>query len=120
MNDINTFYYNDFGIAFQWKRCAAKDFKKIQLVFRNTGLLLTAEELIRFSSNIDKSLMSIPRCQNCRNNRTCKSILLEAPNPQTSFAVSIEELEYLKDLVKGTIFQLGLHKILKKQFIDYY
>ncbi len=40
MEDINTICYNNFGIAFQWKRCETRDFNKIQLVFKNTGLFL--------------------------------------------------------------------------------
>lgn len=49
MEDINTIYYNDLGIAFKWKRCAAKDFNKIQLVFKNTGLFLTPKRTYSIS-----------------------------------------------------------------------
>lgn len=119
MDDINTFYYNDYGIAFQWKRCAAKNLKKIQLVFRSTGLLLSTEELITFSNNIEKSLKLTPKCTNCEHTKSCKSILLEAPNPQTSFALSFNELENIKDLVQGTLFQLGLNNLLSEKNVRY-
>ena len=39
MNEIHPIYHNDFGMAFQWKRNALEDLKKVQLIFRNTGLL---------------------------------------------------------------------------------
>ena len=48
---------------------------------------------------------------------TCKSILVEAPNPQTTFAMSYKEIQEIQDLVKGTLFQMGLDKILKANTI---
>lgn len=113
MEDINTIYYNNFGIAFQWKRCAVKDFRKVQLVFRNTGLFLNISELIHFSNNIETSLESSCQCNDCLKNEACKLLLLEAPNAQTSFAMSYRELNDLDDLVNGTLFQLNLTKLLK-------
>ena len=104
MEDINTIYYNSFGIAFKWKRCAIKDLKKIQLVFRNTGLFLTPNELIQFSKNIKKSLNQSLKCDECSNQNSCKSILLEAPNAQTSFAMNYSELKEMDDLVRGHMF----------------
>lgn len=118
MDDINTIYYNNFGIAFQWKRFAAKDFKKIQIVFRSTGLFLTENELIQFSDNIDKTLGSLCLCDDCLGNDSSK-FLLEAPNPQTSFSMTYFELKEIQDLIKGTLFQLGLLDLLKKQKVYY-
>jgi len=111
MNDINTFYYNDFGIAFQWKRCAAKNFKKIQLVFRNSGLLLTFDELVKFSVNIENSLKLSRKIEGCAFDK-CQCVLVQAPNPQTSFAMNYNELSNLNNLVKGTIFNLNFHNII--------
>jgi len=118
MDDIITIYYNNFGIAFQWKRCAAKDFKKIQLVFRNTGLFLTENELFQFSKNVEKSIEKSCYCDDCKKNNYYKSLLLEAPNPQTSFAMSYAELKDMQDLLSGTLFQLGLEKLLKNFTIN--
>ena len=117
MEDINTIYYNNFGIAFYWKRCTVKDFKKIQLVFRDTGLLLTPNELVKFSKNIDQSLNSSCSCVDCMEYKTCRSLLVEAPNPQITFAMSYTELKEIQDLIKGTLFQLGLNKILNDNTI---
>jgi len=111
MNDINTFYHNDFGIAFQWKRCAVKNFKKIQLVFRNSGLLLTADELVKFSKNIENSLKLSKKMKGCKHEK-CQCVLVQAPNPQTSFAMNHEELSNLNNLVKGTIFNLNFDEII--------
>ncbi len=117
MEDINLIYYNNFGIAFQWKRCAVKDFKKTQMVFRNTGLFLTQNELIQFSDQIEMALESSCLCEDCLKNETCRLLLLEAPNPQISFAMSYRELKDIDDLVKGTLFQLNLTKLLKNNTI---
>lgn len=118
MEDINTIYFNNYGIAFQWKRCAAKDLKKIQIVFRNTGLFLTETELIKFSKNIEETLESSCLCNDCKKSGNCKLFLLQAPNPQASFSMSQAELKNMQDLLSGTLFQLGLDKILKDNIID--
>ena len=118
MDDINTIYYNKFGITFQWKKWIAKDFKKIQIVFRNTGLLLTQSELIQFSDTIERTLDSACLCNDCMENDSCKLVLLKAPNPQTSFSMTYNELKEIQDLIKGTLFQLGLDILLKKQMIN--
>ncbi|WP_044397904.1 hypothetical protein [Lacinutrix sp. Hel_I_90] len=113
MEDINTIYYNTFGIAFQWKRCTAKDFRKIQIVFRNTGLFLTQKELIQFSKHIENTLNSSRLCHDCKKKKCSKLLLLEAPNPQTSFSMTYKELKDIQDLVKGTLFHLELERLLK-------
>lgn len=118
MDDINTLYYNDFGIAFQWKRCAAKDFKKIQLVFRNTGFFLTNSELIQFQKQVEKSLNSQRRCADCQHNESCRSLLLQTPANQISLAVSFIELKNVEDLIKGTIVQLELENVFKTNNIN--
>jgi hypothetical protein len=104
MSDIHKLYCNSFGITFQWKRCAGKDFKKIQLVFRNTGLYLTPYELILFSENIEKALEYPLLCNDCKGNSSCKSLLLETPARQISFVMSYTELKEVQDLIKGTFF----------------
>ncbi|WP_298756161.1 hypothetical protein [uncultured Psychroserpens sp.] len=118
MNDINTLYYNDFGIAFQWKRCAAKDFKKVQLVFRNTGFFLTEAELIQFHKNVKRSLDSQQLCSDCKHNGTCRSLLLQTPANQISLAMSLIELQDAQDLIKGTIAQLELEHVFKANNIS--
>lgn len=118
MDDINTIYYNEFGIAFQWKRGFAKDFKRVQMVFRNTGLFLSPVELIQFSENINESLNRPHLCKDCKNNESCKSLLLETPIPQISFSMSYIELNNMQDLVRGTLFQLGLDNMLGEFMID--
>ncbi len=119
MDDINTICYNDFGIAFQWKRCAAKDFNKIQLVFKNTGLFLNQSELIQFSQNIELALSKVYSCDNCTEKKPSELFLLEAPNPQVSFAMNHKELMEIQDLMKRTLFLLGLDKFLVKQKVHY-
>ena len=117
MQDIHTIYYNSFGIAFQWKRYTGKDFKKIQLVFKNTGLYLTFTELTCLSKLIETILSKPLTCKDCKQNNDCKSFLLETPIHQISFVMSHLELTEIQDLVQGTLFQFGLDTILKKQTI---
>lgn len=52
MKDIHPIYNNNFGFAFRWKGNHHSTITKVQIVFRDTGLLLSKEELIRFSDNI--------------------------------------------------------------------
>ncbi|GAA4233718.1 hypothetical protein GCM10022291_11470 [Postechiella marina] len=119
MEDINTIYYNDLGIAFKWKRCAAKDFNKIQLVFKNTGLFLTQKELIQFSKNIEQTFSKIKANHSKLNNDIYSLFLLEAPNAHISFTMTFSELKKIQDLITKTLFLLGLNSILKKQNVKH-
>ncbi|OBQ55109.1 hypothetical protein JJL45_04300 [Tamlana sp. s12] len=119
MDDINTIYYNDFGIAFQWKRTAAKDFNKIQLVFKNTGLFLNKMELVQFLKNIEQALMKSKTLAKSSSSKACELVLLEAPNPQISFAMVESELKSIQDLITRTLFQLGLHTFLNENQIRF-
>lgn len=120
MDDINTIYYNDFGIAFQWKRSAGKDFRKIQLVFRDTGLFVTQQELIHFSFNVQQTLDNPSVCNDCHTYEYCQKMhLVQTPFGQITFAMTYIELEKTIDLIEGTIFQLRLDRMLENQSIDF-
>ncbi|WP_149274311.1 hypothetical protein [Pareuzebyella sediminis] len=112
MNEIHILYQNPLGIAFRWKNNVSKDDKKIQLVFRDTGLLLDKSELAEFSLNIKEAMKSEPLCNDCKQNHDCRALLLETPFPSLSFAVSHKELTEIDDLVVGTMFQLQLDGFL--------
>ncbi|WP_339707955.1 hypothetical protein [uncultured Kriegella sp.] len=114
MDDINPIYHNQFGVAFQWKRNTSKDKNKVQIVFRDTGLLLSIEELVRFSHNIRCTFKEGHRnlCKDCRHNDACRSLLLDTPAPQVTLALSQNELYAVQDLVEGTLFQLNLDNFL--------
>lgn len=112
LDDINTIYYNDFGIAFQWKLGSAKYTNKVQLVFRHTGLFLTPSELQSFSITVNRTFQNPPLCNDCKDNKECKSLLINTPAHQVKFAMSYDEVEQLNDLIEGTIFQLNLDDML--------
>ncbi|QLG46283.1 hypothetical protein [Costertonia aggregata] len=108
MKNINPIYHNPFGMAFQWKRTSVKDIKKVQLVFRDTGLLLSYNELSRFSKNIKHTMDNSPMCSECAQNESCKALFVDSPAPQVTFAMNVKELVAIQDLVEGTLFQLNL------------
>lgn len=114
MHDIDPIYYNHFGIAFKWKGNTVKTIEKVQMVFRDTGLLLSFEELVRFSQNIKCSIKQGHQnlCKDCQHNDSCRSLLLDTPAPQVSLAISQKELYAIRDLVEGTLFQLNLNDFL--------
>ncbi len=118
MQDINPIYHNDFGVAFQWKKNAIQHTKKIQMVFRDTGLLLSKQELIVFSKNIQCTREGATLCKDCKQNESCKAILLETPAPQVTLAMNQKELDAVHDLVEGTLFQLNLDQYLGNLFKD--
>ncbi len=113
MSNINPLYHNAFGVAFQWKRCPTKKMYKVQLVFRDTGLQLSLEELRQFSKTITATIANAPLCEHCGQDETCRGLLLETPIHQVSFAMSLKELKAIKELVEGTLFQLALDNLLK-------
>ncbi|MGJ8735677.1 hypothetical protein [Zobellia laminariae] len=114
MDDINPIYHNPFGVAFQWKRNTLKDVRKIQIVFRDTGLLLTRNELEKFQKNIESTMNSNTPCADCNQHDTCRSLLLDTPAPQITLAMNLTELNAVQDLVEGTLFQLNLDTYLNK------
>ncbi len=116
MEEIDTIYYNKFGITFHWKRINNNDLKKIQIVFRNTGLLLTNYELKALHRNIEFTIKNV--CKSLKNKNSREFIL--QTNAQTSFSMSYKELSAIKDLVKGTLTQLELHSLLKEVNINQY
>ncbi len=112
MQDIYPIYQNNLGVAFQWKRNSAKNIMKVQLVFRDTGLLLSKEELTQFSKNIRYTRENSPICNDCAQNESCKALLIDSPAPQITFAVNVKELNGIQDLVEGTLFQMNLDNFL--------
>ncbi|SHJ25781.1 hypothetical protein [Pseudozobellia thermophila] len=118
MNDIDLIYNNSFGLAFQWKRDNGHNHNKVQLVFRDTGLFVTKEELLQFSKNIRRSIKHYQMCGSCPKKETCRSILVESPVPQITFAMNTEELGNVQDLVEGTLFQLNLDNYIDSLFKD--
>ncbi len=118
MEDIHTLHYNDFGIAFQWKRNMGKNIYKIQLVFRETGLFLTPQELIHFKKQVLYSLEKRATCNDCSSKSTCRSLLLETPFNSISFAVSKSDLKLLLNLIEGTLFNLSLNGVLSTSGIQ--
>ena len=109
MQDI---YNNEYGVSFQWKRNNAKDIMKVQIVFRDTGMLLSKEELVQFSKNIKYTVANKSLCNDCVNNDSCRALLIDSPAPQITFAVNVKELDGIHDLVAGTLFQMNLNNFL--------
>ncbi len=110
--DIYPIYNNSFGISFQWKRGPAKTNGKVQIIFRDTGLLLSHKELELFSKNVQCTKKGNGLCDTCKNEMDCRSLLLDTPASQVSLAVSFRELNAIEDLVQGTLFQLELNNYI--------
>ena len=118
MEDIDLLYSNNFGMAFTWKKHTEIDIIKVQLVFRNTGMLLSCNELNEFSLHIKKALKNSLNCNTCVLQEKCKSLLLETPAKQISFAMNYKELNEINELVNGAVFNLHFDSILKKNSIN--
>ncbi|MEO9894581.1 hypothetical protein [Aurantibacter sp.] len=114
MQDINTIYHNGLGVAFQWKNNPNDDNKKVQIVFRDTGLLLTREQLSKFSKNINFTRENSSLCKDCAEKESCRVLLVESPIPSVTFALNARELNEIQDLVDGTLFQLDLDIYVNK------
>ena len=108
MEGIATVYDNDFGMAFYWKNGSKVKKDKVQLVFKETGLHLNLEELYQFHTLIAESCNENLSCTQCDMEHQCHKFLLKTPCPQIDFAVSMRELNAIKDLVEGTLFKINL------------
>lgn len=111
MNDIHVIYKNSLGLAFLWKRNIATDINRVQIVFKETGLYFNHEELISFKNLIVEASSRANKCTNCPMDGNCKQ-LLETPFNQISFAVTPQEIEQIKDLIDGTLFQIDMERLL--------
>lgn len=111
MKEIEQIYFNDFGVAFHWKKEKQVLKSKVQLVFKETGFYLSKEELNVFADNIDATCDEM-HCNGCQFQRKCHKFLLKTPLQQIDLAVSMDELLQIKDLVEGTIFQMQLKDYL--------
>ena len=51
-------------------------------------------------------------CSCCANEKNTKCILLKTPSEKVDIAVNLMELKQLKDLIRGTLFQLSLNQLI--------
>ena len=114
MKDIHKLYYNDLGIIFKWKNINSPEARKIQLVFRDTGLSLTKKQLLKLLECTTHVIDNVSLCETCKNDESIKPLLLETPTSMVSFAMSYMEIIKMEDLIKGALFQLEMDEILKK------
>ena len=113
MKEIEQIYFNDFGVAFHWKKEQKVLKNKIQLVFKETGFYLSKEERNYFAETIDATCYEVnANCDTCEFKRKCHKFLLKTPVQQIDLAVSVNELMQIKDLVEGTLFQIQLKDYL--------
>jgi hypothetical protein len=112
MKEIKQLYYNSLGTAFYWKKEDEVVTNKVQLVFKETGFYFTEEELLLFKSYIEDSFAQNQCCDDCQLKNKCHKFLLKTPCSQIDLAVSMEELNAVKDLVEGTLFKINLEDYL--------
>ncbi|MFA9190565.1 hypothetical protein AAGV28_04205 [Flavobacterium sp. FZUC8N2.13] len=112
MEQIQQIYLNSLGIAFYWQKEEGIIQNRIQLIFKEIGLFFTIQELKDFEYLIDESRAKNHCCEGCTfKNSNCK-FLLKTPLYQLDLSVSTSELNYLKDLVNGTLFRIRIESYL--------
>lgn len=107
MKEISHLYQNDFGVAFYWVKEEQVLSEKVQLVFKETGFYLSDGQLESFRKKIQMACNSL-KCSDCELRGQCHKYLLETPFQGLELPVSQVEMLQLKDLVCGTLFQIGL------------
>jgi hypothetical protein len=112
MSDINTLYHNDFGISFVWKTRTIRNKGIVEIVFRDTGLSLSYNDIETMYAKVKSEIITTSLCKDCINNKKCKLLLLELPSSSVSFAMSYFEMTQMLDLLKGTLFQLDLNELI--------
>lgn len=108
MREVEQIYYNEFGVAFHWKKNDTVLKEKVQIVFKETGFYLSYEEIKAFAELIENTCEEIG-CQACSHRGGCHKFLLKTPLKQVDLAVSKSELFQIKDLVEGTLFNMDLY-----------
>lgn len=112
MKGIEQIYYNDFGMSFYWKEKDAVKSEKVQLVFKETGFYFSVSELEHFVDLIEDSCKRNSCCENCEMKYRCAKFLLKTPVSQIDLAVSMKELDSIKDLVEGTLFKIKMEEYI--------
>jgi len=109
MEQIKQIYYNDFGTSFYWRKQNEIILDKVQLIFRETGFYFSAEELKQFATCIKECFSLNSNCADCNLKKYCQKFLLKTPCSQIDLAVTMDELNKVKDLVEGTLFKIALN-----------
>ena len=112
MQEIKQIYHNHLGTAFYWRKDNDLVLDKVQLVFREMGFYFTQKELQLFKRCIEESYIQNKYCNDCELKNKCNKFLLKTPCSQIDLAVSMEELDAVKDLVEGTLFKINLDDYL--------
>ena len=112
MQEIKQIYHNHLGTAFYWRKDNGLVLDKIQLVFREMGFYFTSHELQLFKRCIEDSYNQNNCCEDCELKNKCHKFLLKTPCSQIDLAVSMKELDAVKDLVEGTLFKINLDNYL--------
>ena len=108
MKEVEQIYFNDFGVAFHWKKNDTVLKDRIQMVFKETGFYLSENEIKDFAKLIDEACRET-NCADCCHRSRCHKFLLKTPLKQVDLAVSKSELFHIKDLVEGTLFNMDLY-----------
>ncbi len=109
MDGVFKVYDNEIGISFRWQKTA----KLIQVIFRDIGFHLSVLEIENFLDQvIDSKQKQV--CMGCQYGKDCRSMLLRTPSSKVSIAVSLNELNQIEDLLRGTLFQADLEQYLNK------
>lgn len=111
MKDVEQLYHNDFGVAFYWKKKNRVLLDRVQIVFKETGFYFSAEEIKQFTEIIDAACEK-RGCQSCSIQGSCNKFLLKTPMREVDLAVCNSELLQIKDLLEGTLFNIGLRDYL--------
>lgn len=111
MRDVRIIYHNTFGMSFYWVKEDEVLTDRIQIVFKETGFYLSVAEIRKFSGMISEACTKT-NCGNCSKAGKCRRFLLKTPLKQIDLAVSANELDKIKDLVEGTLFQVELNHYL--------
>lgn len=112
MKQIEQIYVNDMGMAFFWKQQETVISDKVQLVFKETGFYFSVEELQRFMVLIEDSCRRNDSCDSCAMKNQCHKFLLKTPVSQIDLAVSMKELDGIRDLVEGALFKVELYDFI--------
>ncbi|MEZ7499112.1 hypothetical protein QO200_10190 [Flavobacterium sp. Arc3] len=112
MQEIKQIYHNDSGTSFYWRKENDVLVDKVQLIFRETGFYFSQQELQVFKKCIEESYALNSCCDDCELKSKCHKFLLKTPCSQIDLAVSMQELNAVKDLVEGTLFKINLDSYL--------
>lgn len=116
MKNLENIYDNKLGSTYKIYS-HPEDRKLLAIEINSVSFLINHQELKNFITSIDSIIDYHKNCT-CAKDLENKMVIYQAAQTEIRMRLSFDQLLQLRDLIKGTDFKLGMHKVLEKYKIS--